>query len=171
MGMPFPSTSGGASLFGSMGYFLQMPDGSIVNFAMTAKLTQIDNTIVATYPNGIKDVFTYASATAAAAAFTGIADAMLAQLAVLSLRSITPATAGGATTVNAVLIGTGFQYDLSGAVFNGTVHVGGSAATIVYVNSNTLLLQFTAPAAGTYDVTYTPVVGSSVKLVNGWVST
>lgn len=148
-----------------------MPDGTLVNFAMGMKIQQQGTAIVISYPNGTKDTYNYPTAALASSAMTGIADFLTAQLATLTLRSITPATAAGGGTVNAVLIGTGFQYDLAGGVFSGGVKVGGNSATITYVNSNTLLLSFTAPGAGTYDVVYTPSAGKTATLTNGWVST
>lgn len=148
-----------------------MPDGSIVNFAMTSKIYQSGSNVVVNYPNGAQDTFRYPDATTANNALTGIATFLTAQIAVLSLSSITPATATNGSTVNAVLLGSGFNYDLSAGVFHGTVAVGGNAATIVYVNSNTLLLQFTAPAPGTYNVVYTPSAGAVQTLTGAWVST
>lgn len=158
-------------MFGSTGAFAQMPDGTLVNFAMTSKIQQVNSSIVVTYPNGVKDTFNYPNATAAQNALTGIADFLTSQAGILTLKSITPSTAAGGSPVNAVLLGTGFQYDFSGGSFLGTVTVGGAGTSIVFVNSNTLLLSFTAPAIGTYDVVYTPTAGGAVTLTGAWVST
>jgi hypothetical protein len=170
MGLPLPGSNSG-SLFGATGQFAQMPDGTLVNFAMAAKIQQQSKSIVLSFPNGIQDSYEYQTATLAAAALTGIADLLTAQSGILSLKSITPATAAAGATVNAVLLGTGFQYDLTAGVFGGQVTVGGNACTETYVNSNTILLSFTAPAAGTYDVVYTPSAGAAVTLTSAWIST
>lgn len=149
-----------------------MPDASIVNFAMTSKVSQSGVFVVVDYPNNKQDQFRFASATLASQFITGIADFLTSQSGILTLKSITPATAVAAAAVNAVLLGTGFQYDLSGGVFGGTVTVGGSATVITFVNSNTLLLSFNAPnPAGTYDVVYTTATGATVTLTGVWVST
>lgn len=162
------STSG--ALFGSTGAFLTMPDGTIINFAMTSKMQQDGKNLKVFYPNGIFDTFAFASATAAANFLTGVADFLTAQSGILTLKSITPNAAAAGSTVNAVLLGSGFQYDLSLGVFGGTVTVGGAAATVTFVNSNTLLLQFVAPVAGTYDVVYGTTLGSTVTLTGVWTS-
>lgn len=170
MGVPMPGSTSGA-LFGATGAFLQMPDGSIVNFAMTSKVRQEGKRLLVQYPNYPNtDSFDFKTETIAANMLTGIADFLTTQSGILTLKSITPATGAASTTINAVLLGTGFQYDLSGGVFNGGVTVDVAGATVTFVNSNTLLLQFTAPVAGAYDVTYTPAVGSPVVLTGAWTS-
>lgn len=171
MAWPAPSTSSGASIFGSVGQWSATPDGSLINFATAQQIQQVSNSIVFTFPNGTQQKILYSTASLAAAALVGIADFLTAQLTVLTLKSITPATAAGGATVNAVLLGTGFQFDLSAGVFGGQVTVGGNACTETFVNSNTLLLSFTAPAAGTYDVVYTPTAGSAITLTGAWIST
>jgi hypothetical protein len=158
-------------MFGATGQYAEMPDGSIVNFNVAQQIKQDGSNLVLFLPTGNQMTLPFGTATLAGAAFTGIKDFLLAQFALLTLRSITPATAAGASTVNAVLLGTAFQYDILTGVFLGAVTVGGNVAVVTYVNSNTVLINFTAPAAGTYDVVYTPNVGAAVTLTNAWVST
>lgn len=170
MGFPAPSISGG-QLFGATSQFTQLPDGSLLNMSFAQQIRQDNSNIVLVLPNGNNIIIPYQSATLASAALTGITDFLTAQFSLLTVRSITPATAANGSTVNAVLIGTGFQYDILTGVFTGSVKIGTNAATVTYVNSNTLLLNFTAPAPpGTYNVVYTPTVGGAVTLVNGWTS-
>src|SRR5882672_9267143 len=169
MAPPAPSTSG-ASIFGATGQFIEMPDGSLVNLNVAQQISQDGASLVLRLPTGNEIRLPYSTAAIAGATLTGIRDFLTAQFASLTLRSITPATAAAASTVNAVLIGTGFQYDILTGVFLGAVTVGGNACTETYVNSNTVLINFTAPAGGTYNVVYTPNVGAAVTLINAWVS-
>ncbi len=170
MGFPLPSTTGG-SIFGATGQFIEMPDGSLVNLNMAQQVSQDGKNIVLRLPTGNEVRLPYSTAAIAGGTLTGIRDFLTAQFALLTLRSITPATAANGSTVNAVLLGTGFQYDILTGVFLATITVGGNATVATYVNSNTILLQFTAPGpAGSYDVVYTPNVGAAVKITNGWTS-
>lgn len=172
LGLILPTPTSGASMFGVTGQFVQMPDGSLVNLNMAQRISQDSANVILELPTGNIVRMPYGSAALAAAALSGFTDFLTAQFGLLTLRSITPATAAALSTVNAVLLGTGFQYDIMTGTFLGTITVGGNATTATYVNSNTILLQFTAPnPAGSYDVVYKPNVGSSVTLTNGWTST
>jgi hypothetical protein len=166
-----PSPTAGASIFSATGSFIEMPDGSLVNVNVAQQIKQQGSNLLMLLPTGNQVTLPFGSSAFAAGALIGTRDFLTGAFALLTIRSITPATAGGGSTVNAVLIGTGFQYDMLTGTFLGQVTVGGNPCTETFVNSNTVLINFTAPAAGTYDVVYTPNVGAAVTLTNGWVST
>lgn len=171
MGVPNPSRTG-PQVFGTPSVFGSMPDGSIINFAHTRKAQQSNNNLLITYADGTQDTVAYSTTANAAAALAQIATFLVAQYGLLTLTSITPATATNGSTVNAVLLGTAFNLDFPAGSFLGTIKIGaGTTASVVFVNSNTVLLQFTAPAPGTYDVTYQPGTGAVVTLTGAWVST
>jgi hypothetical protein len=161
----------GGSILGGSSQFAEAPDGTLVNFAMAQSIAQEDKSVVLTMPGGLKTQIQYASATLAAAALKGISDFLTAQFSTLTMKSITPSTGANGATINAVLLGSGFQYDALTGSFTGAIAIGGNAATVTFVNSNVLLLQFTAPAVGAADIVYTPTIGAAVTLTAGWTST
>lgn len=173
IGIILPSPTSGAAIFGSTGSFVQASDGSLVNLSMAQQIRQDGAKVILDLPNGNQVFLPFATSAIASAFLTGLTTFATSQFALLTLRSITPATGVNGTTISAVLVGTGFQYDLSGATYLGTgsIKIGGNTSTNVFVNSNTILLSFTAPAPGTYDVVYTPNVGAAVTLVGAWIST